>query len=259
MPANPNPDSCIEKAHEGGGGTVPETLLTEIPGRDPIELVAWCETLESYYPTCEQGLKGWCCRTVEPDWNIFDCGAHIGYYSILFSQLAPDGRVWAFEPDHENGKKLVYNLAHNEAWNVAVVPQALSDTPGERSDIIHAVWGEDAKPTSYVFTTIDEQVADKGLGRLDLIKIDVDSFEMEVLGGARETIERFNPFIAIEVNGAAELRGNTRQDVLRLLVDMGYTQAEVYDSENFILKRGHTFDRPIDIVMLSESVNYYLI
>jgi hypothetical protein len=102
-------------------------------------------------------------------------------------------------------------------------------------------------------------VADKGLGRLDLIKIDVDSFEMEVLGGARETIERFNPFIAIEVNGAAELRGNTRQDVLRLLVDMGYTQAEVYDRENFILKRDHAFEHPIDIVMLSESVNYYLI
>ena len=42
------------------------------------------------------------------------------------------------------------------------------------------------------------------LSRLDLIKIDVEGMELEVLQGAKATLERFRPIIIVErAQGAA--------------------------------------------------------
>jgi hypothetical protein len=42
--------------------------------------------------------KWWFVDNVQSVWCIFDIGANVGYYSILFSQLAPNGKIFAFEP-----------------------------------------------------------------------------------------------------------------------------------------------------------------
>jgi hypothetical protein len=87
-------------------------IQTNVPGRPPIELPAFYPEFAWYYPNCELETKYWFVRNVQPDWTIFDIGANIGYYSVLFSQLAPQGRVYAFEPT-VTVEILKANLAHN--------------------------------------------------------------------------------------------------------------------------------------------------
>ena len=48
--------------------------------------------------------------------------------------------------------------------------------------------------------SVDEYVKRIGVNRIDLLKIDVEGFELEVLRGAQRTIERCKPVIYCEVN-----------------------------------------------------------
>ena len=77
---------------------MPNVAVTKIPGRPDIELPAFYESFSWYYPNCELQTKQWFVKTAQPDWVYVDCGANIGYYSILFSQLSPAGKVHAVEP-----------------------------------------------------------------------------------------------------------------------------------------------------------------
>src|SRR2546421_555676 len=73
-------------------------IFTEIPDRAPIRLDRFYQEFVWYYPQCEMQTKAWCVKHIGPDWVVIDAGANIGYYSILFSQLAPKGRIFSFEP-----------------------------------------------------------------------------------------------------------------------------------------------------------------
>ena len=53
-------------------------------------------------------------ENVHPDWILFDVGANIGCYSILFSRLAPAGQIYAFEPT-DTFSMLEENLAYTRA------------------------------------------------------------------------------------------------------------------------------------------------
>ena len=119
-----------------------DPVATTIPGRDPIELVAYYEEFRDYYPYCELETKRWFVEHVRADWWIFDIGANVGYYTILFSQLAPAGRVFAFEPT-ATAEMLRTNLRHNDVGNAEVHEVALAATTGEREDRIFRLWGTD--------------------------------------------------------------------------------------------------------------------
>ena len=94
-------------------------MHTNIPGRPPIELPAYYEQFSWYYPNCEMQTKGWFVRHAAPDWTYIDCGANLGYYAILFSQLSPQGRVHAIEPT-STADMLDTNLRHHACGNVTV-------------------------------------------------------------------------------------------------------------------------------------------
>ncbi|TWT93514.1 hypothetical protein Pla100_40320 [Neorhodopirellula pilleata] len=48
--------------------------------------------------------------------------------------------------------------------------------------------------------TLDDFVRSQAVDRIDLIKIDVEGYELNVLRGAKESLERFRPSIILEVN-----------------------------------------------------------
>src|ERR1700761_5763215 len=104
-------------------------MQTNIPGRPPIQFAHYYPQFAAYYPNCEMVTKRWWVENTKPDWVILDCGANVGYYSILFSQLAPQGQIYAFEPT-ETVAMLAANLADNEAKNVEVHRLALGARSG---------------------------------------------------------------------------------------------------------------------------------
>ena len=214
-----------------------DRIETAIPGRAAIELISFYEEFRSYYPQCEMETKRWFVENVRPDWWICDVGANIGYYSILFSQLATNGRVLAFEPT-STAAMLRKNLEYNKVQNVEVHEVALGAVTGLHQDRIFRVWGEDGELQFYPFYKLDDFIKENATARLDCIKIDVDSFDFEVLRGAEQTLLQQNPLIVVELNHALSKRNQSAGEALAWLADRGYQKALVLDHDNFVLRRG---------------------
>lgn len=213
-----------------------EPVYSNVPGRDPIELVRSYTQFAWYYPNCELETKKWFARNVQPDWVMLDCGANVGYYSVLFSQLTASGRIYSFEPTATHDL-LSANLAHNGCSNVEAMRVGLGRDSGVKQEKIFRIWGGEPDEGDYTFTSIDDFVNERGIKRLDCIKIDVDSYDFEVLQGAEETLKRLNPWIVIEINYALRKRGVEEAVVYKWLAERGYHDALILDQENLIMKR----------------------
>jgi FkbM family methyltransferase len=165
---------------------------------------------------------------------FIDVGANIGLYSLVVRQaMCTEGRVLSIEPSATTAATLREHVAWSAQPGVEVFECALSSKSGtaqlaERKDD----WGkasltraETGQTRSTVRTrTLDELVRETGLELVDLIKIDVEGHELEVLKGAKDTIERFLPTIVIEYSpqwmseaAIAEMTG-----YLERLVSKGY-------------------------------------
>lgn len=212
------------------------SVFTNIPGRTPIELPSYYESFAWYYPNCEPQTKRWFVEHARPDWTYLDCGANIGYYSILFSQLSPTGQIHAVEPT-VTADMLLTNLAHHQINNVTVHRQALGRHAGRRTEKIFRLWGGPPEELEYDFETVDSLVARLALPRLDCIKIDVDSFDFEVLMGAEKTLADFDPWLVVELNHALGVRGYSNLTAAEWLFDHGYQHCQILDHDNFVVRR----------------------
>ncbi|MEI3807213.1 class I SAM-dependent methyltransferase [Agrobacterium radiobacter] len=211
-------------------------IWTMVPEAEPIRLGAYYAHMRGYYPYCEMQTKRWCVRNIGPDWRIFDVGGNIGYYSALFGRCAPEGRVVAFEPT-ETHRMLKQNLELNGISNVEVRQIALGEAEGNRRDAIFRVWGSPAEVEEFPFSTVDAEMRRLEWDRLDLLKVDVDSFDLEVLKGSLQTLDKFNPWILVELNHALAERKQSVSQALEWLASVGYHEALVMDGENFLLRR----------------------
>ena len=146
---------------------------------------------------------------------IIDVGANVGSISLPLAHACPDGMVYAFEPTDFAFRKLERNIRINPELhgNVEAIRSLVSSSCGEgpctkifsswklaqKDSTRHQVHHGTAMEATGVQTTIDTFVKQRGLHRLDFIKIDTDGHEMEVLAGAVESISRFRPVIVFEL------------------------------------------------------------
>jgi hypothetical protein len=82
-------------------------------------------------------------------------------------------------------------------------------------------------------TTLDIFVKDKGLTRLDGLKVDVEGAEIFVLKGAVEAIRGFKPIIELElIDWTADRFGYNIADIFTLLDSWSYRPVVAVNSEN---------------------------
>jgi FkbM family methyltransferase len=67
---------------------------------------------------------------------------------------------------------------------------------------------------SIELTTIDKIVADEKLDRLDVLKMDIEGAEVRAIRGARETLNRFRPRLAIATEHTSDVLQNNRNVIL---------------------------------------------
>lgn len=171
------------------------------------------------------------------DGTMYDIGANWGHISV-FAATRPNfsGKVFAFEPDAETYQDLSSVVQQTGLESqIHCLRVAASDRSGEASiyrannnhsgltrlsgagnSLINNVeWMESGKCT---ICRVDDV---QGTGRVDLIKIDAEDHELEVLAGAKETIERDRPFIIME-NWIAVEKPETTIMPLELINSYGY-------------------------------------
>lgn len=180
---------------------------------------------------------------------VLDVGANTGVYALVASAI-PGGRVVvAFEPHPANVARLRENVRLNNAL-VTVVAAAAGDEPGSVSftvpddgslsnvssvcgDFSRAFYDVTYKDILVPQVTVDAEVERLGLGTVDLIKIDVESYELPVLRGPQEVLARDRPVVLAEVFNPDVLEGdhpelaaclvhNSTDQVEELMRELGY-------------------------------------
>src|SRR4051812_32869466 len=160
---------------------------------------------------------------------FFDVGAHIGSCTLAAARaLGPRGRVASFEPTPATFARLAENVKLNDVGNVTLVNLAVGSTPG----LVMLDGGEDYNSgrsriaadggQACAMTTLDAFWSSLGRPPVQLIKIDVEGFELDVLLGARELLAT-GPALLLEltpVGGPAAL--SRAREVLRLVELAGY-------------------------------------
>ncbi len=170
---------------------------------------------------------------------VFDIGANLGAYTLLFGQwVGPGGRVYSFEPAPEARLGLEQHVVMNGlSERVVVRAEAMSGTEGSAAFLSSGTSGAnrlmsassgEGRPVRT--TTVDAVCASLGV-RPRLIKIDVEGAELDVLRGARRTIAaaRHGMRLYVEMHpGLWPELGFSRQQVEDELKQQGL-QAECLD------------------------------
>lgn len=159
---------------------------------------------------------------VRPGSTVLDIGAHIGYYTLLFSRLAgPDGRVVAFEPSPRNLPVLRWHVARNGCANVRVEALAVSAETGTARFTASTGSGTGRlaeSGTLEVRTIRLDEFVGAGGPMPDVMKIDVEGAELAVLRGAEGVLRDARPAILLSTHGA-----DVHRACLDLLRQHGYT------------------------------------
>jgi FkbM family methyltransferase len=139
---------------------------------------------------------------------VIDGGANVGAFSECVLAWQPWARLHVFEPLPEAFATLQERLArfggvafHRSAlgaargeadFHVNRVPQASSflETGGELDQRLYGIDFSTTATIRVPVETVADYVRDQDLGRVDLLKLDVQGYELEVLKGAEPVLDR---------------------------------------------------------------------
>ena len=153
---------------------------------------------------------------------FIDVGGFVGSYSISAARaVGSTGQVVTLEPDSNNRRQLLRNLALNGITNCQVLSVAAWSGSGsvrwhqDDHPVFHKV--EEAQGDREIEAVrIDDLVQRLSLNRVDWIKMDIEGVEVAALEGAADTLSRFRPQLFIEIH-------ETLQPVTDLLSRFGYS------------------------------------
>ena len=171
-----------------------------IPNRD-IDTLA--ETLVEQQNDVYEGPVG-----VRAGDVVLDCGANVGAYTrhaldrgakvVVAIEMAPESLECLrrnLEREVTGGRVIIYPKG---VWNKDDELQ-LSTGDDWASTASSVVLDRGRRGPKVPLTTIDKLVAELQLLRVDFIKMDIEGAEMQALEGARDTVRRFHPRMAISV------------------------------------------------------------
>jgi FkbM family methyltransferase len=135
---------------------------------------------------------------------VLDCGSHVGDISLRFAiDVGPNGQVFGFDPDPKHVAISRDNALRNRlSSRMHFVACGVSDHVVEKSESIEEAPASSVNAgrrlgPSDALTSIDFFCRSQQLDVVNYIKMDIEGSEMEALRGARYTIQRCRPKLAI--------------------------------------------------------------
>jgi len=167
--------------------------------------------------------------------TIIDIGANVGDVSLHAAKIIGDkGSVHSFEPDPINFQRLSKNWKNNHFSNIVLNNLGIGNEKGsfnlaivrEGNQGMNRIVASDASDINsnrIDVITLDSYVRENDLKKVDLIKIDVEGFEMNVLKGSKEVINAFRPSFFIELDDSnLREQGSSAKELVELLEGYDY-------------------------------------
>jgi len=196
--------------------------------------------------------------------TAIDAGANIGVHTVLLSQLVgPRGNVIAYEPQRLVFQTLCANLALNQCTNVRARNAGVADNAGSaRVPVLSPERKTNFGRVSLDGTETDELVSvvtidAEELTACDLLKIDVEGWELRVLRGAAWTIRQCQPVIYVEND-----RRDRSPELISALLELDYRLywhiCPLFSQDNFNQDMDNVFPGivTVNLVCLPQSSHW---
>lgn len=209
----------------------------------------------------------WCMANCEPKVAL-DIGANIG--GNTFTMVEKGFSVHAFEPAPQPFAELYSRFSKD--FRVKCHNVALADKEYYQKDInVMEAWtlgtpettGLSIKPEyknlpnfDVQFTTIDKFVTAYNL-KIGFVKLDVDGYELKVLKGGEKTIRQQMPPMMIELSLYIEKVGDSIEEFVRFIFDLGYRMISMDGYNIFFdwdgVKEHYPYNTSFDVMLLSKE------
>lgn len=179
---------------------------------------------------------------------ILDVGACIGMYSICYSKMYKNSKIFAFEPVIQNYQILKKNVKINKIKNISKINIGLSNenknaSIGIPDKSVHSRYAKEInsglfsifskeKKFKIKLKKLDSLIQINKLKKIDFIKIDVEGAEYKVLEGGIKTIKKYKPTIQLEFNKLSEALGKKK-------INYFYSFAQKYKYNIFYLTKNY--------------------
>ncbi|MBZ5603449.1 MAG: FkbM family methyltransferase [Acidobacteriia bacterium] len=190
----------------------------------------------------EPDVSGALDRLVKPGMTCVDVGANFGYHSMRMAKAAGEaGRVYSFEPDPFSYNLLLRNRSENRMDGIVeTFPFACGSADSEAALVKHP------NPSNFGGGQVDSRMRpgatpvtvrrlDDVLPRerkIDVVKMDVEGYELFALEGMRNRVQADRPAIVCEFHSAA-LNRHGPGTAARLLAELAALNYEVFEAPAF--------------------------
>ncbi len=188
----------------------------------------------------EAGIAKILSRYAKANTIAIDLGAHVGIHTILMSRkVGRRGKVIAFEPQFKIYRELHHNLILNRCTHNVI---SLRLAVGEEEKWVEMT---ERDPANEGMTTIGNggdpvhmiTLDSLNLDNISLLKMDIESYEFQVLKGAEKTLKRCKPVIVFEILGGIDLDRCSIEhtllylDTLDFLKTLGYQVTRISNND----------------------------
>jgi FkbM family methyltransferase len=198
-------------------------------------------------------------RNCKPGDTILDIGTNIGWVAQNMAAISATGSVIGFEPDPLNFQRCSDNLALNNFKNLTVLPigiGSVNDSARMEVRTTSNLAGNRIAPAGATSTTevkimrLDDVEEVQKLSTIDLIKIDVEGYEIHVLRGAAGTLNRHHPVLFIELDdNNLKDQGDSAQGLVKFLLEVGYRKIENVETGEGVTLATDFTDAHFDIIV----------
>lgn len=147
-------------------------------------------------------------------------GGNIGIWPVKLAEIFE--HVITAEPDEANFQALMKNTEgitnitrYNSAFGDSIKSGSIKVNQEGNMGALSVVEG-----SGFHVIPIDSL----NVKNCDLLQLDVEGYELFALTGAINTINRCKPTICIELNGLSQNYGHADEDVVKFLINLGYTK-----------------------------------
>lgn len=165
---------------------------------------------------------------------VLDIGAYIGKWTEMCKRLWPDAHILMFEPQPARAEQLKQAITTYQ--NVRLMPTLLGAVEEARvkfhliesgSSVLATAEHPDAPTIELASTTLAQATAGSEFARPNLIKIDVQGYELNVLKGGLEVL-RASDAVVMEVSLFPVYEGSPlMHEMIAFMADQGFRPYDI--------------------------------